>query len=59
MCKLIIKKNTKRHDKIALLPKSKLNSMEILNSKGLIDSNITHDKFIFLNNVLKEYDKLK
>ena len=42
-----------------MLPKSKLNSMEILNSKGLIDSNITHDKFIFLNNVLKEYDKLK
>ena len=37
--KSIIKKK-KKHDKIVLLAKSKLNSMEILISKALIDSNI-------------------
>ena len=37
-----------------MLAKSKLNSVENLISKILIDSNIIHDKFGFINNVLKE-----
>ena len=41
-----------------MLAKSKLNSIEVLISKGLIDSNINHDEF-FLINVLKEYDDMK
>ena len=50
----INKKNKKKHDKIVLLAKSKLNSVENLISKILIDSNIIHDEFGFINNVLKE-----
>ena len=47
------------HDKIVLLAKPKLNSIEVLISKALIDSNISHDEFILINNVLKEYDDIK
>ena len=42
-----------------LLAKSKLNSIEVLISKALIDSVISHDEFVLINNVLKEYDKMK
>ena len=52
--KSIIKKK-KKHDKMVLLAKSKLNSIEVLNSKALIDSVIRHDEFVLINNVLKEY----
>ena len=37
------------------LAKSKLNSLEVLISKALIDSNISHDEFVLINNVLKEF----
>ena len=40
--KSINKKKKKNHDKIILLSKSKLNSLEVLISKALIDSNISH-----------------
>ena len=33
--------------------------MEVLISKTLIDSVISHDEFAFINNVLKEYNKMK
>ena len=49
------KKKKKKHDKILLLAKSKLNRIEILISKALIDSNISHDEFVLINNVLKEF----
>ena len=52
--KSIIKKKKKKHDKIVLLAKSKLNSIEVLISKALIDSVISHDEFVLINNVLKE-----
>ena len=55
--KSIIKKKRKKHDKIVLLAKSKLNSIEVLISKALIDSNISHDEYVLINNVPKEcYD---
>ena len=41
------------HDKIVLLVKSKLNSIEVLISKTLIDSVIGHNKFVFINDVLR------
>ena len=53
--KSIIKK--KRHDKIVLLAKSKLNTIEVLISKDLIDSNIGHDEYVLTNNVLKNIKK--
>ena len=37
-----------------LLAKTKLNIKEVLISKALIDSNISHDKFVSVNNVLKD-----
>ena len=33
--------------------------MEVLISKALIDSNISHDEFVLINNVLKEYGNMK
>ena len=55
--KSIIKK--KKHDKIVLLAKSNLNSIEVLISKVLIDSNLSHDEFVLVNDVLKEFYDLK
>ena len=57
--KSIIKKNKNKHDKIVSLAKSKLNSIEVLISRALIDSFISHDEFILINNVLKEYNEMK
>ena len=37
-----------------MFEKSKLNSIEV----GLIDSNISLDEFVLINNVLKEYDDM-
>ena len=37
-CKSIIKKNKKKHDQMVFLAKSKLNGVEVLISKALIDS---------------------
>ena len=51
--KTIIKKKIKKHDKVVLLGKSKLNSIEVLISKGFIDSVISHDEFLLRNNVPK------
>ena len=57
--KSIIKKKKKNHDKILSSAKSKLNSVEVLISKALIDSNISRDECILINNVLKEFDDMK
>ena len=57
--KAILKKKKKKHDKIVLLAKTKLNSIEVLICKALIDSHICHDEFVFENNVLKEHDDMK
>ena len=51
-------KKKKKRDKIVLLAKSKLNSIEVLISNALIDSNLSHDEFVLINNVLKEYDDM-
>ena len=56
--KSIVKKK-KKHDKIVLLAKSKLNSIEVLISKALIDLVVSHDEFVLTNNVLKEYNEMK
>ena len=53
--KSVIKKKKKKHDKIVLLAKSKLNVIEVLISKSLIDSVISHGEFNLIKNVLKEY----
>ena len=55
----IIKKKKKMHNKIALLGKDKLNTIEVLISKALIDSYVSHDEFISVDNVLREYNEIK
>ena len=45
----IVKKKKKKHEKIVLLGKNKLNAIEILISKVLIDSYISHDKSVSVN----------
>ena len=47
------KKKKKKHDKIVLLGKDKLNTIEVLISKALVDSYISHDEFVSVNNVLR------
>ena len=42
-----------------MLAKSKRNSIEVLISKALIDSNISHDEFVLINNVLKGFYDMK
>ena len=48
----MIKNNKKNHDKMVLLAKSKFNSIEVLTSKALTDSTISHNEFALINNVL-------
>ena len=59
MYELVIKKKKKNHDKVVFLAKAKLNSIEVLNSKTLIDSVISHDEFLLINNFLKEFNEVK
>ena len=42
-----------------MLAKSKLNGIELLIWKILINSVICHDEFALMNNVLKEYNKIE
>ena len=56
--KSIIKKKKKKRDKIVLLGNDLLNAIEVLISKALIDSYISHDKFVSVN-VLREYNEIK
>ena len=52
-------KKYKKHDKIVLLAKTKLNSIEILIYRTLIESYYSHNKNVIVNNVLKENDDLE
>ena len=42
-----------------MLAKSKLNGVEMLISMASINSFTSHDEFALINNVLKEYEKMK
>ena len=48
-----------QHDKIVLLGKAKLNAIEVLIFNTLIDSYISHEEFVSVNIVLKEYNQVK
>ena len=54
----IIKKKEKSI-KNSIFSKNLLNNIEVLISEALIDLYISHDEFISINNVLKEYDEIK
>ena len=55
----IIKKKRKTRGKIVFLTETKLNTIEFPISKALIDSYINHDKFFYLNNMLRGYNEIK
>ena len=57
--KPIIKKKKKKHDKIVLLGKDKLNTIEVLISKAVMESYMSHDQFFSVNDMLREYNKMK
>ena len=57
--KSLIKIKREKYDKIALLAKAKLISIEVLLSRAFIDSYIVNDEFILINNVSKEYGDVK
>ena len=42
-----------------LLGKDKLNTTEVLISKALIDSDISHNEFVSVSNVSREYNEIK
>ena len=42
-----------------LLGKTMIISIEVLISKALINSDISHDEFVLINNVLKEHEMKK
>ena len=52
-------KKNKKHDKTAFLGKDTLNTTEVLISKALIDSYISHNQFALINNVLREGNGIK
>ena len=41
-----------------LLAQTKLNTMKVLISKALINSYFNYDKFVLVNNVLREYNEM-
>ena len=57
---LNIKENKKKkHDKILMLAKSKLNSIETLVSQALIDMEISHEEFVTILKEKDKYEKMK
>ena len=57
--KSIIKKKKKKRNKLVLLAKNKSNRVEVSISKAFIDSNIAHDEFVLINNLLKQNGDMK
>ena len=55
----IIKKKKKNQDKIVFLGKDHLNTIEVLISKAFIDSYFSHEKFVSVNNVSREYNEIR
>ena len=53
------KNNTKKDYKIVFSAKTKLNTIEVLISKALINLCLNHDKFVSVNNVLREYNEMR
>ena len=56
---LSIARKKKKHDKILMLAKSKLHSIETLISKALIDMEISHEEFIAIFKGKDKYKKMK
>ena len=55
----ITRNKKKKHDKIFVLAKSKLNNNETLVSQALIDMDISHEEFITMLSQKDKYEKMK
>ena len=55
----ITRNKKKQHNKILMLAKSKLNSIETLISQALIDMEISHEEFITILKEKDKYEKMK
>ena len=55
----ITRKKKKKHNKILILAKSKLNSIETLAPQALIDMEISHEKFVINLKEKGKYEKMK
>ena len=55
----ITRNNMKKHDKILMLAKSKLNSIKTLVSQALIDMEISHGEFVATFKEKDKYEKMK
>ena len=54
-----IRNKKKKHDKILMLAKSKLNNIESLISRALIDMEISHKEFTTILKEKNKYEKMK
>ena len=55
----ITRNKKKKHDKILMLPGSKLNNIETLVSQALIDMEISHEEFVTILGEKNKYEKTK
>ena len=55
----ITRKKKKKHDKILMLAKSKLDSIETVISQALIDMDISHEEFVTTLKEKDKYEKMK
>ena len=55
----MIKKKRKKLDEIVFSAKTKLNIIEVVIFRNLMDSDIRHNKLISVNHVLTEYNDKK
>ena len=56
---LSITRNKKKHDKILILAKNKLDSIETLVSQALIDMEISHEEFNAIIREEEKYERMK
>ena len=55
----ITRKKKKKHNKIVMLAKNKLNSIETLMSKALMDLDLRHEEFKTIVNEKEKYEQMK
>ena len=55
----VTRRKKKKHNKIVMLAKSKLDSIETLMSQALIDLDISHEEFKTIVNEKEKYEQMK
>ena len=55
----LTRKNTKKHNKIVMLAKSKLDSIETLVFQALMNLDISHEKFRTIVNEKEKYEQME